>query len=145
MKIELPPLRQRKEDIPLLVEHFISRFNRLNNKNISCVTNEVTGALLSYDYPGNVRELENIIEHCFVLCDGEIIETKHLPASVQPSSQTQRIETNHPATIKEMQVLMIEAALKRNKGNKTAAANELGIDKSTLFRKIKAYQIKSKM
>ena len=142
MKLELPPLRDKKEDIPLLVEHFISRFNRLQNKNICCVTNEVTTALLAYDYPGNVRELENIIEHCFVLCDGEIIEARHLPISVRPALKTERAASTQPATIKQMEIVLIAQALRRNKGNKTAAARELGIDKSTLFRKMKTFDIK---
>jgi len=142
MKLELPPLRDRKEDIPLLVNHFISRFKRLHNKNICCVTNEVTAALLAYDYPGNVRELENIIEHCFVLCEGEIIETQHLPTSIRPSSKLDKTKESSPATIKQMDIILITQALQRNKGNKTAAARELGIDKSTLFRKMKAFDIK---
>ena len=142
MKLELPPLRDRKEDIPLLVERFISRFNSLHNKNICCVTNEVTAALLVYDYPGNVRELENIIEHCFVLCEGEIIEAKHLPASVRPALKSDKSKDSEPATIKQMEIILITQALRRNKGNKTAAAKELGIDKSTLFRKMKAFDIK---
>jgi len=142
MKLELPPLRDRKEDIPLLIDHFIKRFNRLHNKNICCVTNEVIAVLLAYDYPGNVRELENIIEHCFVLCDGEIIEAKHLPDSVRPRSKLGEIEGNKPATMKQMEIVLITESLRRNKGNKTATAKELGIDKSTLFRKIKMYGIK---
>ena len=145
MKLELPPLRNRKEDIPLLVDHFISRFNRLHNKNICCVTNEVTAALLAYDYPGNVRELENIIEHCFVLCEGEIIEAKHLPASIRPSSKQDKTKVGEPATIKQMEILLITQALQRNKGNKAAAAKELGINKSTLFRKMKAFNVKPEM
>jgi PAS domain S-box-containing protein len=145
MKLELPPLRDRKEDIPLLVDHFISRFNRLHNKNICCVTNEVTAALLAYDYPGNVRELENIIEHCFVLCEGEIIEAKHLPASIRPSSKLDKTKVGEPATIKQMEIILITQALRRNKGNKALAAKELGINKSTLFRKMKAFDIKPEM
>jgi len=141
MRLELPPLRDRKEDVPLLVEHFISRFNGLHNKNICCVTNEVTAALLAYDFPGNIRELENIIEHCFVLCEGEIIEAKHLPASVRPALKTGKIESSQPATIKQMEIVLITESLRRNKGNKTVVAKELGIDKSTLFRKIKAFGI----
>jgi PAS domain S-box-containing protein len=144
MRLELPPLRDRKEDIPLLVDHFISRFNSLHNKNICCITNEVTAILCAYDFPGNVRELENIIEHCFVLCEGEIIETKHLPASFQPDLKTDKIESSQPATIKQIEIILITQALRRNKGNKTATAKELGIDKSTLFRKMKTLGIKHK-
>jgi PAS domain S-box-containing protein len=142
MRLELPPLRERKEDIPLLLDRFISRFNRLHNKNICCVTNEVTAALLAHDYPGNVRELENIIEHCFVLCEGEIIEAKHLPALIRPSAKLDEKRESPPATIQQMEIILITQALRRNKGNKTAAAKDLGIDKSTLFRKMKAFDIK---
>ena len=142
MKLELPSLRERREDVQLLVNHFISRFNRLHSKNICCVTNEVIAALLAYDYPGNVRELENIIEHCFVLCEGEIIEAKHLPASARPTLKAGKAEDSEPATIKQMEIILIIQALRRHKGNKTAAAKQLGIDKSTLFRKMKAYDIK---
>jgi len=145
MKLELPPLRDKKEDIPLLVDHFISRFNRLQNKNICCVTNEVTAALLAYDYPGNVRELENIIEHCFVLCEGEIIEAKHLPSSVRPALKKEDAKNSEPATIKQMEIILITQALRRNNSNKTATAKELGIDKSTLFRKMKAFDIIDKI
>ncbi|MCD4831669.1 MAG: sigma 54-interacting transcriptional regulator [Anaerohalosphaeraceae bacterium] len=144
MKLELPSLRQRKEDVPLLVEHFISKFNQLHNKNICCVTNEAATALLAYDYPGNVRELENIIEHCFVLCQDEIIEAKHLPSSVCPALKNGDAVSSEPATIKQMEIVLITQALRRNKGNKTATARELGIDKSTLFRKIKAFDITDK-
>jgi len=143
MRLELPPLRERKDDVPLLVNHFTNRFRRLRNKNISCVTDEVLASLLAYDYPGNVRELENIIEHCFVLCQGEVIEKKHLPASVCPGSSVDKIKTSEITTLKQMEQLLIIEALRRNKGNQTATAKELGINKSTLFRKLKAYDIKS--
>jgi len=142
MKLELPPLRDRKDDIPLLVNHFISHFNRLRSKNVSCVTDEVLATLLAYDYPGNVRELENIIEHCFVLCQGEIIEKKHLPASVCPTLSVDKVKTGEITTLKQMEILLIIEALRRNKGNQTATAKELGINKSTLFRKLKAHDIK---
>jgi len=145
VKLELPPLRERKEDIPLLVEHFISRFNRVHNKNICCVTNDVMTALLAYGYPGNVRELENIIERCFVLCEGEIIEAKHLPASVYVASGSEEIKADKPTTIKQMEIILMTQALRRHRGNKTAAAKELGIDKSTLFRKMRAYNINQEM
>jgi transcriptional regulator with PAS, ATPase and Fis domain len=142
MRLELPPLRERKEDIPLLVEHFISRFRRLRNKNISCVTDDVLAALLSYDYPGNVRELENIIEHCFVLCHGEVIERKHLPASVYPRSSTESVPISEIKTLKQIEIFLIGDALRANKGNREAAARSLGINKSTLFRKLRAYKLK---
>jgi transcriptional regulator with PAS, ATPase and Fis domain len=142
MRLELPPLRERKEDIPLLVEHFINHFKRLRGKNISCVTDGALARLLAYDYPGNVRELENIIEHCFVLCQGEVIEEKHLPPSISPRSTTNEVMAGEMKTLKQMEVLLIIEALRRNKGNRKATARSLGINKSTLFRKLKAYDIK---
>src|SRR4030042_1378313 len=82
VKLLLPPLKERSEDIPLLIDHFINRFNKIYNKNICCLSDETMAVLLSYDFPGNIRELENILEHCFVLCKGAVIETKQLPASI---------------------------------------------------------------
>jgi transcriptional regulator with PAS, ATPase and Fis domain len=141
MKLELPPLRERKEDVPLLVNRFINHFNSLHNKNISSVTNDVLAVLLAYDYPGNIRELENIIEHCFVLCQGEVIERVHLPESICPTSGVGG-DSKRATTLKHMETAMIVEALRRNKGNRSAAAKDLGINKSTLFRKLKAYNIK---
>ncbi|MGE4285201.1 MAG: sigma-54 interaction domain-containing protein [Phycisphaerae bacterium] len=137
MRIELPPLRERKEDVPLLIEHFISRFNHLHGRNICCVTGEVGAALLAYDFPGNIRELENIIEHCFVLCEGEIIELRHLPESVRPQSLDMQNVPAKQLTIAAMEEILIRQTLNDCRGNKTAAAKRLGIDKSTLFRKLK--------
>jgi len=142
MKLELPPLRERKEDIPLLVNRFIDRFNRLRNKNINCVTDEVLAALLAHDYPGNVRELENIIEHCFVLCQGEIIESRHLPGSVCPLPDAEQAMPGGAKTLKQMEAVVIIEALRRNNGNQVAASRDLGINKSTLYRKLKADGIK---
>ena len=141
VRLPLPPLRDRKEDIPLLVDHFVSRFNRLHSKNIGGVTDEVLATLLSYDYPGNVRELENIIEHCFVLCQDEIIERRHLPATLQAEESGGANDIRKVVTLEEMEKIFITQALARNEGNRTAAARELGIHKSTLFRKIKSLGI----
>lgn len=144
MELKLPPLRERKEDIPLLVDHFVSHFNNLRDKNVTCVTDEVLAALLGHDYPGNVRELENVIEHCFVLCRGEIIEKEHLPASIRPAADLGQPSTGGSTTLKQMETLMIVEALRRNKGNQAAASRELGINKSTLYRKLKTYDITPK-
>ena len=142
MKLELPPLRERREDVPLLVNRFINRFNSLHNKYISNVANDVLAVLLAYDYPGNVRELENVIEHCFVLCQGEIIERAHLPKSMCPTSHVGGKSDDKATTLKQMETALIVEALRRNKGNRAVAAKDLGINKSTLFRKLKAYNIK---
>lgn len=141
VKLAIPPLRDRKEDIPLLIDHFIGRFNHLHNKNISGITDQVLVTLLEHDYRGNVRELENIIEHCFVLCQGEIIEQKHLPASFQTTVDADYHDIKKAVTLEEMEKIFITNALKQNNGNRTAAAKQLGIHKSTLFRKLKSLNI----
>jgi len=141
VKLAIPPLRDRKEDIPLLIEHFISRFNHLHNKNISGVTDQVLAALLEHDYRGNVRELENIIEHCFVMCNGEIIENKHLPTSFHKPIGADYAEIKKAVTLEEMEKIFITNALRQNNGNRTAAAKQLGIHKSTLFRKLKSLNV----
>ena len=141
VKLAIPPLRDRKEDIPLLIDHFIGRFNHLHNKNISGITDQVLVTLLEHDYRGNVRELENIIEHCFVLCQGEIIEQKHLPASFQTTVDADYHDIKKAVTLEEMEKIFITNALKQNNGNRTAAAKQLDIHKSTLFRKLKSLNI----
>jgi len=141
VRIVLPPLRERKEDIPLLIEHFIEHFNRLREKEIAGVSPKVMAILAGYDYPGNVRELENIIEHAFVLCQGRIIEPKHLPENLRPAGLAGIGPIGSAATLKEMEKQLIIDALKRNRWNRLAAAKELGIHKSTLFRKIVSLDI----
>jgi len=143
VKLTLPPLRDRKEDIALLVDRFIARFNRLHNKHIGSVTDEVLATLLEYNYPGNVRELENIIEHCFVLCQGEVIEMKHLPANLHTKEIGESVAVGRAVTLEEMEKIFITQALRRNNGNRSAAAKQLGIHKTTLFRKIKSLNITS--
>ena len=137
IRLELPSLRERREDIPLLVDHFIGRFNRLQGKDVIGVSNEVLAVLMKHEYPGNARELENIIEHAFVLCHGGIIEAQHLP----PELGRKTVESSHSAaagtTLRELESLHIVDALRRSAGNRKAAAQELGIHPSTLFRKIR--------
>jgi len=145
VKLLLPLLNERSEDIPLLIDHFINRFNKIYNKNIRCLSDDAMAVLLSYDFPGNIRELENILEHCFVLCKGDVIESKHLPASLGRTAANPPADSSKFRTLGQMEVMMIEQALRRNNGNRTIAAAELGIDKSTLFRKIKALHIKSEI
>jgi PAS domain S-box-containing protein len=141
MKLELPSLKQRREDIPLLIDHFVGRFNRLQNKDVVGVSDEVLSTLMTYDFPGNARELENIIEHAFVLCSGGLIETRHLPPEISHGSEVPAVEARGGMTLREMETLQITLALHRHGGNRTAAAQELGIHPSTLFRKIKDLEI----
>ncbi len=143
VKLSLPPLKERSEDIPLLVDHFINRFNKIYNKNICCLSDNAMAVLLSYDFPGNIRELENALEHCFVICQGDIIETRHLPGAMKQGGADKASGVSTFRTLKQMEVVMIEQALRRNNGNRTAAAKELGIDASTLFRKLKNLNIRT--
>lgn len=141
VRIELPALRDRREDIPLLIEHFVSKFNRLHGKGILGVSDEVLSHLMEYSFPGNVRELENIIEHAFVLCRGNLIEIEHLPPSVRGEEGFRNRSLRQGLTLREMERVLIQDALRRHRGHRTAAARELGIHPSTLFRKMKSLGI----
>jgi PAS domain S-box-containing protein len=137
VRIEPPPLRKRKEDIPLLVDHFVSRFNRLQDKSVSGASPDVLSFLMAHDYPGNIRELENIIEHAFVLCSEGRIETKHLP-DYFISKVPQKMEASDlKTTLRTVERQTILDALTRNQYSRLSTARELGINKSTLFRKMK--------
>ncbi len=136
--IKLPDLKERKDDIPLLVGHFVEKFNCLKNKSIKAVSPDVMSILLSHDFPGNVRELENIIEHAFVLCLGQIIEVKHLPENL--SKQKIAIQAV-PESLKDAEKQFIVQVLERHNWNRNASAKALNIHKSTLFRKLKALGI----
>jgi PAS domain S-box-containing protein len=137
MKLFLPKLSERKEDIPLLANHFIEQFNHLTGKKIVAMTQEAMAVLMLYDWPGNVRELENAIEHAFILCKGELIRLQHLPESVVPVNDTMLLPTG--LTLKEVEGHAVLQALERNQWKRMATARELGIDKNTLRRKIKHY------
>ncbi len=137
MKIDLPPLRRRREDIPLLVEHFVDMFNATQNKHVVGVSADVLALLMAHEFPGNVRELQNILEHAFVLCHEGQIELSHLPSEILPVSsgraQTGRLQD----AVRALEAKAIHEALERNHYNRLAAARDLGMHKSTLFRKAK--------
>ena len=134
-RLELPPLRERMEDIPLLVNHFIAKFSALKGKEISGVSPEALAILMRHEYPGNVRELENIIEHAFVLCAGGMIQPDHLPDELQPRTRIARRETMD--LLSEYEKDLILSALQKNRWNRLRTAKDLGIHKTTLFRKIR--------
>lgn len=135
IKLSLPPLSERKEDIPLLVNHFVNRFNRLTGRQVIGLSQEAMAAFMLYDWPGNVRELENAIEHAFVLCQGELIRLNHLSMQIVPEDQSMIMPTG--LTLREIEKSAIEEALQRNHWKKVVTARELGIDKNSLRRKIK--------
>ncbi|MBN2430055.1 MAG: sigma 54-interacting transcriptional regulator, partial [Acidobacteria bacterium] len=139
--LELPPLRRRKEDIPLLVEHFIARFNRLQHKTVTGVTSGVMSLLMAHDWPGNIRELENLVERAFVLCHEGTIRSEHLPDQFTPHLSAGDTPGKMQAVKRTLEAQVIRDALKRHHYNRAATARDLGIHKSTLFRKIKTLGI----
>jgi len=135
IRVRLPSLRERKEDIPLLVDHFVDRFNRLHRKNVPGFSPPAQSLLLNHDFPGNVRELENIIEHSSVLCGDGIIRPEHLPDYLHSERAVPAVEI--AGTFAEMEALFLIGALKRNNWSRKDTATEIGINPSTLYRKIK--------
>ena len=140
--LELPALARRREDIPLLVDHLVARFNRLQGKQIAGVSDEVLARLMEHDYPGNVRELENIIEQAFVLCRGGMIEMNHLPPELRPTASP-GAPSGQPMSLNAIEKLFITETLQRRHGNRKLAAGDLGINVSTLYRKIQAFGIET--
>ena len=141
VRLDLPPLRDRREDIPLLADHFVARLRLRQNKDISGISEQALARLMDHDYPGNVRELENAIEHAFVLCRSGLIEPAHLPATFLTGDDIRRPLHQLGMSLQALERVHIEDAIRRNGGNRRAAARELGINPSTLFRKVKALSI----
>ncbi len=135
IRLSLPPLRQRMEDIPLLVDRFISKMNLRQNKYIQGIHQDVLAAFMGHEFPGNIRELENMIEHAFVLCPEGYIKSEHLPGFLSIKANLSCEADTDP--VKTAQIKMISDALARNNNNRNAAARDMGIHKSTLFRRIK--------
>jgi PAS domain S-box-containing protein len=136
MQIRIPPLCERMEDVPLLVAHFIQRFRDRSGKDIHRISSNALALLMCHDFPGNVRELENLIERAFILCQVEEIGTECLPqhllvGTTTPESGLDALEQVERETVRQ--------ALTRHDNNRTRAARELGIHRSTLIRKIKRY------
>lgn len=142
VRLTLPPLRKRREDVPLLVDHFLRRFKSLSGKEITGISQEALSVLMMYDFPGNVRELENIVEHATVLCRGGLIETQHLPDHLQPLRFLEEPGTVDPGPSRKVAWAHLEKAfilkvLRENNWNRKSAAQELGIGRQTLWRKMK--------
>jgi PAS domain S-box-containing protein len=137
VRVVLPPLRRRKEDIPLLVEQFIERFNRLQGKHLQGISGEALSLLMAHDWPGNVRELENVIERAFILCRQGRIDIAHLSEELTACGPGAGGE-GRPRTAHELiDAQAIHAALEQTAYNRAAAARRLGIHKTTLFRRMK--------
>ena len=139
VNVTVPPLRERPDDIPLLVSHFLRVFATRRRKPISKISPAALSALRKYTFPGNVRELENAIEHAFVMCHEDEIRPEHLPAHI--TNQTGAVNGIVSSAENERQVIL--EALRRHHGNRTKVAEELGVHRSTLWRKLKTYGVVS--
>jgi len=140
-RLDLPTLRDRREDIPLLINYFVSRFNTIQNKDVAGVSDDVMNVLMRHDYPGNARELENAIEHAFVLCRSGLIELRHLPQEILENAGLPLMQVHPGVSLRSIEGLHIADALRRHEGNRKAVAEELGIHLTTLRRKIKDLEI----
>jgi len=138
--LELPPLRERREDIPPLINHFIEKFNRLRGKEVASVSPRVMDLLMRHDYPGNIRELENIIEHAFVTCRSGMIRARHLPTALLPGGM---VSGDQAPTLEELERDFLFAVMERHDWDRGAAAGELGIHRTTLWRRLKRLGIEA--
>jgi PAS domain S-box-containing protein len=138
VKISLPPLRERKEDIPVLIDHFLRKFNVIKCRSISGVSPGVLSVLLDYPFPGNIRELENIIEYAFVACRGTLIDREHLPKDILEEAAN---EGRAPRPESHPEAEKIRAVLARCNGNRLEASRLLGMSRTTLWRKIRKYRM----
>jgi DNA-binding NtrC family response regulator len=140
VSLYLPPLAERRDDVPLLAHHFLERYAEMQGKSIKGFSDETMGVLMNYEYPGNIRELENIVERGVVLCNGEQILAKHLPEELgQYSLKVYRQLSQRFPTLEENEVEYVSWVLKQVDGNKTKAAEILGIDRVSLWRKLKRW------
>ncbi len=139
INLKIPPLRERKEDIPLLVEHFLQKFNKINYKNIIGVDDSVMEIFMDYDWPGNVRELENAIERAVVMCQHDIIKEEHLPPRIL-KKKSKESKNDIPLTdtnLLEIEKKVILKVLEETNWNQTKAAEKLGISRKQLRTKMK--------
>jgi DNA-binding NtrC family response regulator len=139
--IKLPPLRERHEDIPLLATHFLEIYKKRSNKSITGITKKALAWLRRYDWPGNVRELENAIERAVIVAQGRMIGIDDLPHAVRGAETSKAIEIEVGATVDEVEKRMILQTLAYTRGDRTRAAQMLGIGRKTLYRKLQRYNL----
>jgi PAS domain S-box-containing protein len=139
MTLRLPSLAQRRSDIPLLAAHFLAKLNTVNHREIAGFSDDAMAALMRHEFPGNVRELENIVHHAFILCTGGIIEPRHLPEELAITSATRQ---DALVSTEDFEANRIRATLEENRYSRAGTAKQLGIDPSTLWRKMKRLGIK---
>ena len=144
--IQIPPLRDRREDIPLLLDHFLRKFAEKSRREVTGLTAAARDALLKYDYPGNIRELENLVERAVLLCRGRVIDLEDLPAAVRPGERSadQPESQRLPDILGHIERQTIREALERCGGVQTQAAETLGISERVLRYKMKKYGLESR-
>jgi transcriptional regulator with PAS, ATPase and Fis domain len=138
MGIHMPPLRERTEDIPVLVEHFLNRLNGKLAKSIHAVSDEVLVAFLVYSWPGNIRELSHVLERACIVCQNTVIDLHHLPPELQKNNSRSTLPSGGQSVDSAAVLLDV---LGRTGGNKASAARALGINRKTLYRHLKKYHI----
>ncbi|MBE6970651.1 MAG: sigma-54-dependent Fis family transcriptional regulator [Ruminococcaceae bacterium] len=148
VNINLPPLRERKQDVPLLISHFLTQINREQGRDIRGATREVERILLTYDYPGNVRELKNIVEFAAIMCTGDHVQPEDLPQwllkAVGTAQESHFVPADEPKTLYEIEKRAILEVLYKNGENQSRTATELGISRSGLLVKLKEYGYQKK-
>jgi DNA-binding NtrC family response regulator len=141
VEIELPPLRERTGDIPLLAQSFLREFAKENGKSVNDFTADALEALISFSWPGNVRELRTAIEHAVVLCRGERIALRDLPPSVRGGGRDTQLLQGKDLTVKDAEKQLVIRALKETDGNRTRAAQKIGMSRRTFHRKLHEYHL----
>ena len=140
VNLHIPPLSQRREDIPLLAQHFLNRAAPVMGKPVNAISEEALALLKAYDFPGNVRELENIIERGVALCQGDTLEAAHLPDDLRDLTiRAAPPRDGRVIPLEEQERDYILWVLEEAHGNQTLAASMLGIDRVSLWRKLKKY------
>jgi transcriptional regulator with PAS, ATPase and Fis domain len=144
VSLRIPPLSERKDDIPLLSYYFLKKYAVIMKKNVNEISPEVLGLLVNYDFPGNVRELENIMERGVALASGGTVELAHLPEDLRELSiKTFRKKEGKIPSLDQQEEAYIKWVLNEVGGNKTLAAQILGIDRVSLWRKLKKYGLEA--
>jgi DNA-binding NtrC family response regulator len=143
IEIHIPALHERRDDIPLLVNYFVARISARIGKQVKGVTTRVLGALMRYEWPGNVRELENMLERMIILAESDMMDIDLLPPEVSNGGEppAKALDYIHPQSLEEIEAYFIQKTLRESNGDRGLTAEILGIDKSTLWRKIKRYQL----
>ncbi len=146
--ITVPPLRERKSDVPILVDHFIKKYSEINEKEVSSISHDALDQLMKYSFKGNIRELENIIERSVILCRGNSITKNDLPIQIEYSSSKSildplNFDKNYDEKMKTFEIEMIQEAIRRNRKNQSAAARELGITERHLRSRLERLGLKN--